>query len=246
MRYAKPYNHKMKYLAVIIIWASMLMPATARQNEHDNSSPELNQILDRMRFHEEWQASHLIEYQMHRRFYAENARFKQESVLEAKTLFRQPSTFETEVVRTEGSDLIRERVFDKILEAEKEANSKKVKKEVTIAPENYKFTLINKQDCGGRPCYNLRISPRQKSKYSIEGQIWVDAEDGAIIRMQGSPAKKPSFWTLSTQIERRYRRIDGIWLCEAMESTSNIFIAGKSSLKVDYNYLKVQTGGATN
>jgi hypothetical protein len=230
----------MKYFVALLIWVSTVMPATTRQNDRDSASTELNEILDRMRFHEEWQAAHLIEYQMHRRFYAENARFKQESMLEAKTLFRQPSTFETEVVRTEGSDLIREKVFDKILEAEKEANSQKVKKEVTIAPANYKFALINKQDCNGRPCYNLRISPKQKSKYSIEGQIWVDAEDGAIVRLQGSPAKKPSFWTLSTQIERRYRRIDGIWLCEAMESTSNIFIAGKSSLKVDYNYLRVQ------
>jgi len=219
----------------------MLMPATARQSNRDAASAELNQILDRMRSYEEWQARHLVEYQMHRRFYAQNSRFKQESVLEAKTVFRQGGTYETEVVRTEGSDLIREKVFEKILEAEKEANTNQVKQEVAIAPANYNFALIDKQDCAGRPCYNLRLRPKQKNKYSIEGQIWVDAEDGAIIRMQGTPAKRPSFWTLSTQIERRYKRIDGVWLCDAMESTSNILIAGRSTLKVDYNYLSVRT-----
>jgi len=236
----------MKYFATILVWAFMLMPAVAVQNDRETASVELNGILEHMLSHDEWQAHHLVEYQMHRRFFAENPRFKQESVLEAKTVFRQPSTYETEVLRTEGSDLIREKVFEKILEAEKEANTQQVKKELTIAPANYKFALVSKQDCGGRPCYNLRISPKQKTKYSIEGQIWVDAEDGAIVRMQGSPAKRPSFWTLSTQIERHYKRIEGVWLCDAMESTSNILIAGKSSLKVDYNYLSVRTEGVAN
>ena len=59
-----------------------------------------------------------------------------------------------------------------------------------------------------------------------------------MVRLQGSPAQRPSFWTLRT-IERRYRRIDGIWLCEAMESTSDIVIAGRSTLKVDYDYSDV-------
>ncbi len=224
----------------------MLMPGNAFQSDRDSASPVLNEILDRMHAHEEWQNRHLVEYKMQRRFYATNPRFKQESVLEAKTTFRQPSTYETEVVRTEGSDLIREKVFDRILEAEKEANTGNMKKEVTIAPANYNFTLIDKRDCSGRPCYNLRITPKQKNKYSLEGLIWVDAEDGAIVRMQGSPAKKPSIWTLSTQIERRYKRIDGVWLCDAMESTSYILIDGKSTLKVDYNYLNVQTEGVLN
>src|SRR5262249_5454871 len=155
-------------------------PVNAAQKGADPSSPELNEILNRMRTHDELQNRRLVEYQMHRKFYAENPRFKQESVLEAKTLFRQPSTYETEVVRTEGSDLIRKRVFDKILEAEKEASNKKVKEETRIAPDNYNFTLIGKQDCSGRPCHHLRIAPKQKTKYSIEGEIWVDTEDGAI------------------------------------------------------------------
>ena len=240
----EPYNLKMKFLLVILLLCFLFTPAVAVQNENNLASAELNQILNRMRFHEEWQSRHLVEYQMHRRFYAANPRFKQESVLEAKTLFHQPSTFETEVVRTEGSQMIRERVFDKILEAEKDASTTKTKQETTIAPANYNFALIGKQDCAGRPCYNLRITPKQKNKYSIDGEIWVDSEDGAIVRMQGSPAKRPSFWTLNTQIERRYKRIDGVWLCDGMESTSNILIAGKSTLKVDYNYVKIQTGNA--
>ena len=52
-----------------------------------------------------------------------------------------------------------------------------------------------------------------------------------------------SFWRLNTRIERQYPRIDGVWLCVDMESTSNIFIAGPWTLKVDYDYSDVKTEG---
>jgi outer membrane lipoprotein-sorting protein len=236
------YNGPVKKLLAVIIFGFSLTPASAVQTKGSVDVSELNTILDRMNAHEEWQKRNLVEYQVHRKFYAANPRFKQESVLEVKTIFKQPATLESEVVRSEGSQLIRTRVFDKILEAEKEANQ--TKQEVTITPVNYNFTLLGKQDCTGRPCYHLRITPKRKNKYSINGQIWVDAEDGALVRLEGSPAQRPSFWTLSTKVERRYERIEGVWLCVDMESSSDIFIAGQSTLKVEYDYSVVQTAGA--
>jgi hypothetical protein len=229
-----------KFFTSIFLFLSVI-PAPAIQIKSNSDPSELNKILDSMKTHDEWQDRHLVEFQAHRKFYAANPRFKQESTLEVKTVFRQPGTLESEVVRSEGSQLIRTRVFDKILEAEKEANQ--TKREVGITPANYNFTLLGTRDCDGRPCYNLRITPKHKSKYSINGEIWVDVEDGAIIRLEGSPAQRPSFWTLSTEIERRYRRIDGVWLCVEMSSTSDIFIAGRSTLKIDYDYSVVQTEG---
>jgi negative regulator of sigma E activity len=217
------------------------MRYVAIQSDQNSEAIDLQEILKRLSAHDEWQNRHLIEYQVNRKFHAANPRFKTEAVLEVKTLFRQPGKFESQVLRSEGSDLIRERVFDRILEAESEANSTETKQEVSITPANYNFVMLGKQECDGRDCYNLRITPKKKNKYSILGQIWVDATDGAIVRIQGSPAKRPSFWTLSTQIERNYKRISGVWLCDSMESTSNIFIAGQSTLKIDYDYVSVKT-----
>jgi hypothetical protein len=59
------------------------------------------------------------------------------------------------------------------------------------------------------------------------------------------PAKKPSMWTLKTEIDRHYTKIDGIWLPDRMDSASNIMIAGHSVLSIEYKYNSVQTG-ATN
>jgi outer membrane lipoprotein-sorting protein len=241
MTLKRGYNRPMNYLMALLVFGLLALPATAAQGTRGGTQSELEDILNRMAAHDAWQDQQLREYQLHRKFYAANPRFKQESTIEVNTVFRQPSTFESEVIKTEGSELIRQRVFDKILEAEKEANTKKTRQEVAITPENYDFSLLGKQDCGGRPCYNLRIRPKQKNKYSIVGQIWVDAEDGALVRVQGTPAKRPSFWTTNTEIERRYKRVDGVWLCDGMESTSNILVAGRSTLKIEYNYLSIET-----
>jgi len=227
---------------IILITFSSLASDTLAFQTAGSSSEELDQILDRMALHDAWQNRYLVEYEVQRKFYAANARFKLESMLEVKTRFRRPNTFESEVLRSEGSTMIRERVFDKILDAEKEVNTNSQNsQEVKITPANYNFVLEGKQDCDGRPCYELQISPKQKSKYSIHGHIWVDAADGAIVRIQGSPAKRPSFWTIDTEIERRYMRVDGVWLCEAMTSSSKILLGGPSTLKIDYTYLGVQT-----
>jgi len=235
------YNRSVTYIAVLPLIGMLMATTSPVQDSVNTASSELNEILSRMASHEEWQNRHLIQYQVHRKFYAENPRFKKQAALEVKTSFRRPTTFESEVIRSEGSKMIRERVFDKILEAEVQANTELTRQEISITPANYAFALLGKQDCTGRPCYQLRINPKQRNNYSIAGHIWVDAEDGAIVRIQGSPAKRRSFWTLSTEIERRYKRIDGVWLCDVMESTSDIFMGGRSTLKIEYNYLSVQT-----
>src|SRR5262249_46710759 len=118
-------RNRMRIIRVITFVALGLLATvtSATQNNFRNSPAELNDILERMAAHDAWQNGHLLEYEVHRKFYAANARFKLESVLEVKTKFRRPNTFESEVLRSEGSTMIRERVFDKILDAEKEVNS---------------------------------------------------------------------------------------------------------------------------
>ena len=201
----------------------------------------VQQILDRMITRNEWQERNLLEFRARRKFYAANTRFKTDSTLVVQTVFRRPDDVKSTVTSQAGSKFIRSRVFDKILEAEDETHSKKSKKEVDIVPANYNFSLIGAEDCATRSCYHLKISPKRKDKYSLDGEIWVDGEDYSIVRIHGSPAKKPSFWTLKTEIDRRYKKIEGIWLPERLDSHSNIMVAGHSILSIEYQYENVQT-----
>lgn len=201
----------------------------------------LEEILNRMMARNEWQDRALLEFRARRKFYAVNARFKAESTMYVQTTFRRPDEVQSTVTSHEGSNLIRSRLFDKILAAETETRSKKDKQQVDITPTNYNFALVGREDCDGRSCFHLKISPKRRDKYSLDGEIWLDGEDYSIVRMHGSPAKRPSLWTHHTEIDRRYKKVAGIWLPERLDSSSNIMIAGHSVLSIEYTYDFVTT-----
>ena len=81
-------------------------------------------------------------YRAQRKFHAENLRFKEDATLEVMTTFRRPDTLESQVLRAEGSKSIRERVFNKILEAENETQSVSARQQVDIVPANYSFSYL--------------------------------------------------------------------------------------------------------
>lgn len=201
----------------------------------------VDDILNRMMARNEWQDGALVEFRAQRKFYAANTRFKTASTMYVQTVFRSPDQVQSTVTSHEGSQLIRSRVFNKILEAEAETHAKKDKQQVDIVPANYNFSLVGSEQCDGRSCYRLKISPKRRDKYSLNGEIWLDGEDYSIVRMHGSPAKRPSIWTLNTEIDRRYKKVDGIWLPDRLDSSSNIMVAGHSVLSIEYKYDSVQT-----
>jgi len=211
------------------------------QTRSARTAPTLQEILDRMIARNAVQDRTLLEFRASRKFYAANFRFKTDSTMYVQTVFRRPDQLQSTVTSHEGSNLIRSRVFDKILEAENETHARKDKQQVDIVPANYDFELKGTEDCNGRSCYHLLVSPRRRDKYSLDGEVWIDAEDYSIVRIHGAPARRPSIWTLKTEIDRRYKKVDGVWLPERMDSSSNIVIAGHSVLSIEYTYNSVKT-----
>ena len=65
---------------------------------------------------------------------------------------------------------------------------------------------------GDRASYVLEITPQRKESYLFRGRIWVDAEDYALVRAEGNPAKNPSFWTRKSHFVRRYEKHGQFWL----------------------------------
>jgi len=216
-------------------------PLRAQVPSAPKPAPSVQEILDRMVARNAVQDRTLLEFRALRKFYAANFRFKTDSTMYVQTVFRRPDQLQSTVTSHEGSNLIRSRVFDKILEAENETHARKDKQQVDIIPANYNFELAGTEDCNGRSCYHMLISPRRRDKYSLDGEVWIDAEDYSIVRIHGAPARRPSIWTLKTEIDRRYKKVDGVWLPERMDSSSNIMIAGHSVLSIEYTYNSVKT-----
>jgi hypothetical protein len=203
------------------------------QRVSDKIDISVNQIAERMVTYRRWQDDSLREYQARRTFHAATQRFNMDSTLEVRTFFHWPYSLQSTVLRQEGSSFVREHVFDKILEAETEFASKD---DADIVPQNYDFALIGKERCDDRPCWHLSLTPKRKDKYLLDGDAWVDTADYGVTRIHGSPSKRVSIWITNVDIDKRMRRIEGMWLTEKIDSTSTIRFAGSVRMQIDYVY----------
>src|SRR5439155_5885031 len=96
-----------------------------------------------------------------------------------------------------------------------------------ITTANYEFKLAGEQEIGPYHCLVLEATPKRKDKYLFEGTIWVDAEDFAVVKIAGHPAKKPSFWINRADFVRQYQKVDGFWVPYRDETSVEVKMYGR-------------------
>jgi hypothetical protein len=99
-----------------------------------------------------------------------------------------------------------------------------------ITRENYDFRLVREDEISGQRCYVLDLIPKRKSKNLLRGSIWVDAQSYLPLRVEGEPAKNPSWWVTDARIVLLYGYVGPMWLQTFSESTANVRIIGRSTL----------------
>ena len=68
-----------------------------------------------------------------------------------------------------------DRVFQKLLQSEKEALTEENQARVALNNDNYRFALAGYESMPTGPCYILSVEPLTKNKLLYRGRIWVDA-----------------------------------------------------------------------
>jgi len=156
------------------------------------------------------------------------------AAMDVRVKFISPNSKDFNVQSSSGSNLIIDKVLKKLLEAEKEALTAENMRRSALTEENYSFTLVGYQAGTIGAMYVLDVEPRTKDKFLYRGRIWVDAQDFAVVRMQVTPAKNPSFWTKSTQIEQVYQKVGNFWLPSSNKSVTSIRLGGRAELTILY------------
>lgn len=121
--------------------------------------------------------------------------------------FVPPSTKRYEIIQSNGSSRGQKLVRD-ILDVETVPGQGSRE----ISRSNYEFVLLQQERLGGVPTYLLRMIPKRKQKDLLNGLVWVDTTMFRIQRIEGTPAKKPSWWLKSLDITLQYTELDGLWL----------------------------------
>lgn len=145
-----------------------------------------------------------------------------------------PPEKELVIVSESGSKLLLDRVLHKLVETEREAASGNSRHETKLTPENYKFELLGTDDLEGRRCYVLQVNPKRDNKLLYKGTVWVDADDFAVKQIMAKPAKNPSFWISSVQIQHEYEKLGDVWLPRSNRSTSKSRFGGHALLTINY------------
>jgi outer membrane lipoprotein-sorting protein len=148
--------------------------------------------------------------------------------------YRSPGTKEFRIRSEKGSKLVIDRVFKRVMQTEKEALSEENQRRVALNQDNYRFTLAGSETTPTGTSYILSVEPRTDNKLLYRGRIWVDAEDFAVVRIEATPAKNPSFWTKDTKIEQVYSKVGNFWLPASNRSSSDVRLGGHANFVIEY------------
>jgi hypothetical protein len=166
-----------------------------------------------------------------RRLEAENG--SRAGWLEATTEYAPETGFRYEVTAEGGSEYIRTNVLRAVLEGEQEAVARGEIGRSSLGQENYTFQAAGVDDDG---LANVLLSPRRKERILVSGKMFLQPDDGSLVRLQGVLAKSPSFWIKNVEIVRSYARIEGAVVPVSLESNAHVRFLGPATLRMTYVY----------
>jgi hypothetical protein len=213
-----------------VIAASLLVPALAALplavQPPAVSSPVVARVVSRSD-----PPAH--QYRALRRLEAQSDKLGGSAWLEAWTEVEPGRGFRYEIVREGGSGFVRGRVLKPWLENEKKMWAAGDPERASFSHANYTF-----DDRGPTPdgLVQLAVKSRRKDLLLLDGSIFVNPEDGDLVRVEGRLSKTPSFWTRRVEVVRHYQRILGVRVPVAIESVASVLIAGRSTFKMTYEY----------
>ncbi|MGB6026269.1 MAG: hypothetical protein WA578_11345 [Candidatus Sulfotelmatobacter sp.] len=153
--------------------------------------------------------------------------------------YRAPDAKEFSVASQSGSKFVIDHVFKKLLEGEQEAANEENRRNSALTTENYEFTSAGYETTPEGAEYVLNLLPKTRNKFLYRGKIWVDAKDFAVVRIEGEPAKNPSWWIKNTEVKHRYVKVNDFWLPSENHTESLIRLGGRAVLSIEYKDYKI-------
>jgi hypothetical protein len=217
-----------------IFGAFLLLVTVTAFGASDGSLPDANAVLARMSVQEAHRQMLTAGYRGMRRYVLENERMHKHAEMLVRVQCDAEGTKHFEVVDVEGWKGAYKHVLHKMLDSEAEASSPQIRIKTRLSEENYEFHMVRTALLGDRMTYAIDIIPKRREERLFEGRIWIDAQDYALVRAEGEPAKNPSFWTRSVRFVHTYQKSGPLWFPASTESVTEVRIFGSASLTINY------------
>ncbi|MGA9304719.1 MAG: hypothetical protein WBW31_04865 [Candidatus Sulfotelmatobacter sp.] len=207
----------------------------------ENASPSAEQIAQKLQERNAERAAALDQFNGTRvyRMQYRGITGDRDAEMVVSMTYSAPDAKEFIVVSQSGSKFVIDHVFKKLLEGEQEAANEENRRNSALTTENYEFTLAGYETTPEGAEYVLNLLPKTRNKFLYRGRIWVDAKDYAVVRIEGEPAKNPSWWIKKTEVKHRYVKVNDFWLPAENHTESLIRLGGRAILSIEYKDYKI-------
>jgi hypothetical protein len=192
------------------------------------------QLFDELLAHNALRTATLVDYTALRTYQVVDLQGKVHAEEVGRMEYRAPDQKTFVLASEKGSALVRRLALNPLIASEIETAAGKQHHDSAISPANYVLEPLGEQQVGPHNCFVVRATPKRKDKYLFEGKAWIDVEDYAVVRIEGHPAKKLSFWIESADFVRQYQKIDSFWLPQRDVTFVQVRLYGKKALTIDH------------
>ncbi len=219
----------------ILFFAFLLLcTAAALAAADDDPLPDADAVVAKMLVQDGQRQTLRGGYRGMRQYVLENGQLHKHAEMRVRVQCDAEGTKHFEVIDEQGWKAAQKHVLHKMLDSEAEASTPQVHMKTRMSPENYQFRMVSKAPLDGRMTYAVDITPKRREERLFEGRIWIDAEDYALVRAEGKPAKNPSFWTRSVHFVHTYRKSGSFWFPASTDSVTDVRIFGSTNLNIHY------------
>ncbi len=200
-----------------LIFASILLCA-GRVLAAQVSTPTADEVVANMNARDTLRETASGGYTGSREYVLDNHLFQKSAQMVVRVTCDGAGTKHFEVTSEDGWKSANKRVLRQMLATESDSSRPDTRPRNRVTSDNYTFRMIDSEARDGRTAYVIEVSPKRDDKSLFRGRIWVDTEDYALARVEGEPAKNPSFWTRKVQFVQEYSKAGEYWF--PMETTS--------------------------
>jgi hypothetical protein len=205
-------------------WGTLVwLLAVAAVAQTNAAPPDANNIVERMLRAQQENKARARSFTVKRGYRLFDKQEQEKAHVVANITVLPPDGKEYQIESSSGG--MGEKVLRDVLSKETEPPHDAHRKE--LSSENYAFQLLGEETLDGRRCFLLSMNPRREEKDLLRGKIWVDAENYNIRRVEGSPAKNPSWWIHDLHILMSFAEVDGMWLRTFTQAVANVRFKGR-------------------
>ena len=216
-----------------LIFASILLTA-GRLIAAQGSIPAADDVVARMYAHDTQREAASGGYTGAREYVLENHRLQKRASMLVRVTCDPAGTKHFEVMSEDGWKSASKRVLRQMMVTESDNSRPDTRPRSRVTLDNYTFRLIDTEPLEGRTAYVIEAAPKRDDDSLFRGRIWVDTEDYALARVEGEPARNPSFWTKKVHFVQQYHKSGAYWFPMETTSETDARIFGRTEVSIRY------------